>query len=254
MTGRGAAHPPAALGVWCAVARAVDVPSGESWLTPAERPVEAGLRVAKRRDDWRLGRWVAKSAVRRCLSAAGEPPPVERIGIIAADDGAPEVVLPERSAPALSLSHSAGVGFAVAATALGGAGPRPSLGCDLERIEERSAAFVRDYLTQSERDAVAEAAPELRATCVTLAWSGKEAVLKLLRSGLRSDPRGVEVQLEVGSASAGPSWSPLTVVAADGRACRGWWTQRAGFIWTVMTSAPVRPVLHPDPGFASFSG
>ena len=41
---------------------AADVPAGDAWLSAAERHVQSGLRIEKRRADWRLGRWTAKQA------------------------------------------------------------------------------------------------------------------------------------------------------------------------------------------------
>src|SRR3954447_17285253 len=106
-----------------------DVPAADEWLSARERAVLAGLRVAKRRDDWRLGRWTAKAAL-----GAG-------VEILAAADGAPEAWREGKRLPvSLSLSHRDGLALAAVAEA-------PSVvGCDLERLEPRSAGFVLDWL------------------------------------------------------------------------------------------------------------
>ena len=39
-----------------------DVPAGEEWLSPSEALRSNAIPFAKRRNDWRLGRWTAKSA------------------------------------------------------------------------------------------------------------------------------------------------------------------------------------------------
>ena len=66
-------------------ARAGEVPADDDWLTAGERAVVAGLAVAKRRADWRLGRWTAKALLDAVLGV-----PLHRVEVRAADDGAPE--------------------------------------------------------------------------------------------------------------------------------------------------------------------
>ncbi len=44
-----------------------DVPSGNDWLHAGELDRLNHMRFAKRRADWRLGRWTAKHAVAFCL-------------------------------------------------------------------------------------------------------------------------------------------------------------------------------------------
>ncbi|MFN8642278.1 MAG: hypothetical protein U0802_11705 [Candidatus Binatia bacterium] len=65
-----------------------DVPADDAWLAPVERVRLAQLRVAKRRADWRLGRWTAKRAVAAALGVA-----VDRVAVIAAAGGAPLALL-----------------------------------------------------------------------------------------------------------------------------------------------------------------
>ena len=67
---------------------AAEVPPGDAWLSPRERAVLAGLRLAKRRDDWRLGRWTAKAAVAVRLDVGPQ-----RVEVLAAADGAPDAWL-----------------------------------------------------------------------------------------------------------------------------------------------------------------
>ena len=107
------------------------------------------MHVAKRRSDWRLGRWAAKHALAAYVGCASRLAGVE---IRAAESGAPEVFLDGHPAPlTLSLSHAAGRGLcAIAAAGV-------ALGCDLERIESRSRAFVVDYFTDDEQRVIAAA-------------------------------------------------------------------------------------------------
>ena len=86
-----------------------DVPLGDAWLSARERAVQAALRVARRRADWRLGRWTAKAAVG---GVCGVGP--ERVEVLAAPDGAPEPFVDGRPvALSLSISHRAGHALAV---------------------------------------------------------------------------------------------------------------------------------------------
>lgn len=229
---------------WLRLAQA-DVPADDDWLVPAERARLAGLRFPKRRDEWRLGRWTAKQAVRARLGGARAPLEIE---ILVAPDGAPEVLLAGCPAPlTISLSHRAGLALCtVAATGT-------ALGCDLELVEPRGDAFVADYLTAAERALVEREGPASRALAVTLVWSAKESALKALRAGLRLDTRDVEVDLPrpldaspdqgAGALPAAPRWRPLEVRhPAGGVLFAGWWRRDADVVATVVAApAPGRP-------------
>ena len=54
-----------------------DVPPNDDWLSASEAACLARLRFAKRRADWRLGRWTAKCAVSEYLSLQRPPATVE---------------------------------------------------------------------------------------------------------------------------------------------------------------------------------
>lgn len=201
-----------------------DAPEDDDWLAPKERERLAALRLPKRRNEWRLGRWVAKNAVAAWLDIAPA-----RVEVRPAADGAPEAWVDGAPAPlVLSLSHRAGCALAAVAEA------GVALGCDLERIEPRSAAFVRDYLTAAERAAVARD-PTLYANLV---WSLKEATLKALRTGLRLDTKSVEVTLHEGSTDG---WHPAVVHRHNpATVFHGWWRREGDLVVTVV-SAPQAP-------------
>jgi 4'-phosphopantetheinyl transferase len=184
----------------------------DAWLTEPERETLAALRIPKRRADWRLGRWTAKMLVSALTGA-----PADRVAILAAADGAPEAFVDGRAAGVcISLSHRAGRAVAVAASA--------AVGCDLELVEPRSAAFSEDWLTPSER---AWAAGD--ALRVNLVWSAKEAWLKLQREGLRLDPRSAEARPCEGEGD----WGPLVISSGRGTT-HGWWRADRGWIMTVV--------------------
>ena len=189
------------------------VPAGSDWLSAEERRIEVGLRLEKRRRDGRLGRFAAK----RLLVESGlAPAAADRLSIQAADDGAPEAFFDGRSLDlTLSISHAAG--HAAAAAAPG----RVALGCDLEKVEPRSAAFLETFFTQAERRQVAAAGDP--ALVANLVWSAKESWLKACRCGLRRDTRTVEVTVEPG-AQGRHGWRALALRDVDqDREGGGWW-------------------------------
>ncbi len=197
-----------------------DVPEGDDWLSPRERAVQASFRFAHRRASWRLGRWTARRA---CRGRADE--------IVAAADGAPEAWHAGTVADlTLSLSHS----HERALVVVGPTGQR--IGCDLERIEPRSPAFVADYLTAGEAAWVrGHHRPALAANLV---WSAKESTLKALREGLRYDTRRVVVQ--VGAEPEGPRWGSLDCAFDGAERFVGWWRVDRGFVLTVAGDGPAR--------------
>src|SRR5262249_5997058 len=106
-----------------------------------------------------------------------------------------------------------------------------ALGCDLELVEPRSAGFVEDYLTRSERALVAAAGADGPSVTANLLWAAKEAVLKAARTGLRADPRSIEV--EPGTAREA-GWSPFDAhMSGDPRPWPGWWTRAGDHLLTV---------------------
>jgi 4'-phosphopantetheinyl transferase len=202
-----------------------DVPADEGWLGPQERHRLAALSVAMRRADWRLGRWTAKAAVGAWVGVAPE-----HVEILAASDGAPEAWVEGVRAPvSVSLSHRAGRALAAVADA-------PSVvGCDLERVEPRSSAFIREWLAPAEQDLVDSRPDGERARLVNLLWSAKEAAAKVKREGLRLDVRhAVAAPTEPGG-SAG-TWSALRIdwpMPGGGGPMAGWWRAEPEWIMTI---------------------
>jgi 4'-phosphopantetheinyl transferase len=206
-----------------------DVPPGDGWLGSRERAVLAGLRIPRRREDWRLGRWTAKAAVAAHLGA--DP---ARIEILAADDGAPEAWLDGAPLPlSVSLSHRAG--RAVAAVS---ASP-DAVGCDLELVEPRSPAFVREWLAPREQALVAQRAGAERDMLANLLWSAREAAAKFRREGLRLDVRRAEVVL---GAAGGGDWHRFAVRWPDGApVTSGWWRSEPGWVLTIAGGPALQP-------------
>jgi 4'-phosphopantetheinyl transferase len=209
------------------LARAEEVPTDDEWLLDEERAVVAELGVAKRRSDWRLGRWTAKMLLSSELAVRPS-----RIEIRAADDGAPDAYVDGTHAEvSLSLSHRDGV--AVAAVS-----PLPTtVGIDLEMLETRSDAFVREWLA-AEEQAQLPSAGAARDVQVLCCWTAKEASAKVLREGLRLDVRHAVV---VAGPSA-PAWSPLEVTwRTEGIVHSGWWRCDDSTVVVVVTDPPSDP-------------
>ena len=229
-----------------------DVPAENHWLSAGEILFLGRLRFARRRNDWRLGRWTAKRALAACLDLPGDPLALANIEIRAATSGAPEAFLFNQTAPlTISLSHRAGT--AMCAVARSGTG----LGCDLELIEPRSDAFITDYLTAREQALVLRTLVAERPLLVNLLWSAKESVLKALHVGLRGDTTRVDVSLgDWLPPHTGPSrqdlplvpmpdvdpdgWHPLHVRYSGAQTFSGWWRHTDHLVRTVVSSVPLR--------------
>jgi len=226
---------------------AADVSLANDWLSNEEIACLNAFRFAKRRSDWRLGRWTAKQAIAACLHWPAFPRLLSDIEIRATPSGAPEAVLPGLTTPlSFSISHRAGE--AMCAVSL----VRMRLGCDLEVVEERDQAFVTDYFTSEEHDLIAQIDCDDRPTLLALLWSAKESALKALGQGLRLDTRSVTVNPTEGEPDIS-GWSPLQARCLDNQIFRGWWRNTNGFVYTVLSDpAPECPIALRVP--EAFSG
>lgn len=208
-----------------------DVPCGEDWLGERERRVLEDLRLERRRASWRLGRWTAKRALGRWLAASPD-----RIEILAAADGAPEAwIYGERAPVSISISHRGDRGLAVVARA-----PLVA-GCDLELIEPRSAAFVREWLAPVEQELIASYEGLERDLLVNLIWTAKEAAAKVHREGLRCNVRQAIVSVSTGDSST-DDWCPLQVRWPVGEhSTTGWWRAQDEWVMSVVGEPPPAP-------------
>jgi phosphopantetheinyl transferase len=114
------------------------------------------------------------------------------------------------------------------------------IGADVETIEPRDTALVRQFFTDREALLVSGSG-EARDEVVARLWSAKEAVLKLLGLGLRIDTRAIEVDLDGVSFSGCPAgWEPMQVrprvepsAARMPSSMRVVWRREAGVVLTV---------------------
>jgi 4'-phosphopantetheinyl transferase len=220
-----------------------EVPVDDSWMEPALAARLEGMRYAKRRDEAMLGRWTAKTTVARALGLPLDLASIAGVRIVNAPDGAPEVAV-DGEALDLVIGMTDRGDWAVC-TVLGG---RARVGCDLELVEPRSAAFVADYFTPRERQLHAGVDQGERDLAANLIWSAKESALKVLRTGLRRDTRTVEVDVEAIDGEPG-KWHELAVRSAEGGVFPGWWIRFGEFVLTAVaavgTSRPVSLVEPP---------
>jgi 4'-phosphopantetheinyl transferase len=211
-----------------------------SWLEPALAERLVAMPYTKRREEARLGRWTAKVTIARALGMEPNLATLRQIVIRNAPDGAPEAIVNGEPLNAV-IAMTDRADWAVCSIIPGS----ERLGCDLELIEPRSAAFVQGYFTATEQARVAAADdPDLVANLI---WSAKESALKVMRTGLRRDTRSVVVEL---LDSGEGEWLKLEVTADDGRRFPGWWIRFGSFVLTVAAAVPTAPpvsLVHPEP-------
>ncbi len=224
--------------VYWLIQRLADVPEGDDWLSDGERERATGMRFAKRRNEWRLGRWTAKSAILAFCGITATPARFRSLDIRSAADGSPDPFLEEQSAPvSISISHSGGRSLCALSEA------HLALGCDLEEILTGDIGFFADYFTRDEMAAVQNTGEAARRIVATLIWSAKESALKSMREGLRRDTRNVEVHS--GFDLHKDLWSPISVQCTDAHsAFEGWYRIEKGFVQTITAD---HPLAHPLP-------
>jgi len=208
-----------------------DVPVGEDWLSQKEQALNCSMHFAKRRNDWRLGRWTAKQAYR--LYQSDRTLSMREIDVVASEDGGPDIFIGIDPAPvSISISHSHDRGFCAIAP------DKLSVGCDLEWMEYESPGFFDDYFRAEEMRLCREAPAPVKPFAEYLIWSAKESCLKVLREGLRRDTRSVSIEVdfkvETGSWN---TWSGQCIETAS--IFHGWWRHEDRFVYTVAANRPI---------------
>ena len=205
------------------------------WLTADELIHWRGLRTAKRRGDWLLGRRAAKRLIAGVMEQeTGRQLSPTLITILPHADGWPIVTLPDGyPLLTLSISHSQERSFCAVMI-----GSDQRLGADVEAIVPRSQAFIEDYYTPLERDFLVAAPPDQRDALVNAIWSGKEAALKAIRRGLAEDTRIVSCMPHP-SLDEADTWWPLRIIWNEERANQqlpqltGRWQRHGDFVLTL---------------------
>ncbi len=209
-------------------AAALPADAATTLLAPAEAATYAALKVPKRRSDWLLGRITAKQLVAAHLAIAGLR--LDEIVIAADADGAPFASLHgERLPLSLSISHSHATAFCALVDE-----PSATVGADIEYIEPRDPAFLRDYFTPEEQAGGAGMAAARGGDNAALERQGSGA--KSLREGLRIDTRQVQIALPQ---TLGDEWTTFAITLHPALAVRfpgaytGWARHHDAFVLTV---------------------
>ncbi len=151
--------------------------AAKAMLTEAERERLAARGTARRVADRTLGRAAAKEAISRLT---GIPPLDFEIDNL--ESGEPVARhLEGLPMPHVSISHRDGQAVAVAT-------PQGRAGIDLELVEARAPSFAETWFRPNEQR-ISGGDPRMESQV----WAIKEAVLKVLGTGMRLDPRDVEV-------------------------------------------------------------
>jgi phosphopantetheinyl transferase len=154
---------------------AVDAVPPEEFLSESEKEQLGGFKFAAKKQDFLLGRLAAK----RALGALLPEPDLRRIEIRAGDHGQPLVQHPHAGSAEVTVSHSHGLGVALAYFA---AYP---MGIDLETVSAISAGTIMGELGISAPEQTwAAAAGVDDATVCCVLWTAREALGKALKVGL----------------------------------------------------------------------
>lgn len=182
----------------------LEITSSGRLLGPGEAAAWSRLRIPKRQADWLGARLVFKGLL-QSLDEPAKTGRASRLEILNEPGGAPYLLMNGRRAGGtISLSHCRGAALCAWSP------EQILLGVDLEWVEARPAEFAADFFTTREVCQIAEMDETSRPLAETLAWSGKEAVLKAFRTGLRVDTRSVEVFLP--SDLTGPNgWNTINI-------------------------------------------
>ncbi|MBQ9970571.1 MAG: 4'-phosphopantetheinyl transferase superfamily protein [Elusimicrobiaceae bacterium] len=144
------------------------LPPADGILSEREGAFYQTLRFPKRRTEWLGGRFALKTLVAQILQLTD----LREIEVLPQADGKPTLAVHGQESPlSFSITHSHG--YAVAAVSQ----TYPLIGIDLERIEKRIDAWARDFFHSSEITGEGE-------EFLTALWTQKEALVKLLGTGL----------------------------------------------------------------------
>lgn len=202
-----------------------NLPKDDTWLSEKERNTQEHLRFAKRKSEWRLGRWVTKKALQRHLSL-----PLQDIEILSQENGAPHLKIKNRQQNmALSISHREQKAICAFSEQF------DVIGCDLEFIEPRSDLFIHDYFTKDEIKLVQQNSQQ-KNLISNLIWSAKESVSKALQLGLNLDTRDVNVHTV--SFFENHEWNNLEISLKNQTNFWGYWKIINNYIVTVAAREP----------------
>ena len=143
------------------------LPPADEILSQREANFFQTLRLPKRRMEWLGGRFALKRLIHSLTGA-----PLQEIEALPHPSGKPILTVRGEACPfAFSITHSHGWAAACVSR------DERFVGIDLEKIEKRSSAWAESFFHPSERKQTDE-------TFLTALWTQKEALVKLLGTGL----------------------------------------------------------------------
>ncbi len=145
----------------------------ELFLHPDERIRFASMRFEKRRASFLLGRYAAKKALSRYF----DEPNLSSIAIVSGIFGQPLVHYLSSTRAAVTISHTHQAACAIASPDV------HPIGLDFESIDEAKSEVLKSQMTGDETGFLQDiGASEI--TALTILWSAKEALSKILMCGL----------------------------------------------------------------------
>lgn len=186
-----------------------DIPTDQSWLSGLELEQYQRLRFPKRQRDWLSGRYVGKSLL-KSVHFDDNSNSLNHLSIQNEPGGAPFIQYhQDRLVGSLTLSHRGS--YAAAAWC---DDEDVTIGIDLEVVENKTTGFIEDYFSYREAEALFVLTEEKRDVVASLLWSGKEAILKALKIGLRIDTR--KLIFEIPEIQHEERWSRITILESPG--------------------------------------
>ena len=145
-----------------------NLPPTDGVLSPQEQAYFNTLKFPKRRTEWLGGRLALKQVVGRILSVND----LTQVEVLPQESGKPKLLVGGSPVKlAYSITHSNGLAVAAAST------DEKLIGIDLEKIEHRITAWKNDFFHPAELTADDD-------EFLTALWTQKEALVKLLGTGL----------------------------------------------------------------------
>ena len=204
------------------------LPESNAWLSEEELQQLQIFRFEKRRKDWLLGRWTAKRLI-QSVSAKEDDLSNDQICIKNETSGAPYAMINgEQMSASLSISHRGNLASTAICT-----DPDISIGIDLEEIESKSRGFIEDYFTTPESEYVFALPQMQQALAASLLWSGREAILKALQTGLQYDTR--EIAIQCPSFIMEDEWEPIQIIKSPEKqdSTRLFWRKLENYLITL---------------------
>ena len=146
-----------------------------NFLKESEQAFYNGLKIPKKRTEWLAGRIAAKLALSHTLKL-----PLTSFEIVKDENRSPHVLI-NNSQTDVSISHSNGIALAIAGDHT----------IDIEVISSREKSFVEEAFSKEEIEALKIDIKD--AEHITKLWTVKEAHLKRMRIGLKTDLHNVKI-------------------------------------------------------------